>query len=504
MVIYSPLEQFEIYNIFFFNASISAELLEIQNNEYFDDQGANLISDLYFFLEQVNIMAVIQEKEEIQFDLNNFFNYNDGTKSMTTELDCFNIIEFLDISEKIDCFILSELFSLIFMVFNSPIVSDVSIFYNGFCNFNFTERDLLFILSFVDNIAFTYNFFVEDFFFFELLEWYFMTEREIFIENVLLVNITEELLNTEILDVINFLYFYFEHDKNLDFFFQTKDFDFSSVTLTTFFKNMSITVSPFFLEFSENSFLVKIFFFKLINFFINIIFFGLYYIPVLYFFNNSFITLMIIIILFFFIFITLNFQLLLLFKNWQLSSYYYYLFFKNVIADLITHKKGHQYYFHLISWLFVTLCCLNIFGLIPNTFVLTSQFSFTFYNSFLYFLSLNFTGITLHGFALLSLFFPSGAPLFIAPLLVLIEVISYFARVFSLAIRLFANITAGHILLKILSSFTYAMITLIFAFLVSCFIITVLWVLEFFISILQAYVFTILICIYLTDVLNLH
>ena len=66
------------------------------------------------------------------------------------------------------------------------------------------------------------------------------------------------------------------------------------------------------------------------------------------------------------------------------------------------------------------------------------------------------------------------------------------------------NITAGHILLKILSWFTWSMLDIVFASVLSTLIITVLWILEFFISVLQAYVFTILICIYLNDVLNLH
>jgi F-type H+-transporting ATPase subunit a len=223
------------------------------------------------------------------------------------------------------------------------------------------------------------------------------------------------------------------------------------------------------------------------------------YLLTIIFFTSSFLLFII-----FCIFIIFFLQFFLIQRTGQLLFLYYYYFIKNVISDLISSKIGQQYYFHLISWLFILLTFLNIFGLIPNTFVLTSQFSFTFYHSFLYFVTLNFTGIVLHGTSIFNLFFPKGAPIFIAPLLVIIEFISYFARVFSLAIRLFANITAGHILLKILSGFTFTMITLIFAFFLSTFIIAVLWVLEFFIGILQAYVFTILVCIYLSDVIVLH
>jgi F-type H+-transporting ATPase subunit a len=117
---------------------------------------------------------------------------------------------------------------------------------------------------------------------------------------------------------------------------------------------------------------------------------------------------------------------------------------------------------------------------------------------------MNLTGMYYHGTNLLSLFFPAGTPIMIVPLLIMIEIISYFARMFSLAIRLFANITAGHILLKILSWFVYLLIDIFFLSIWGFLLITLLWGLEFFISLLQAYVFLILLCIYVIDVLNLH
>jgi F-type H+-transporting ATPase subunit a len=177
---------------------------------------------------------------------------------------------------------------------------------------------------------------------------------------------------------------------------------------------------------------------------------------------------------------------------------------KTFINDLLISKVSKIYYYHLFLCLFICLLFLNVFGLIPYTFVLTAQFCFTFLCSFLYFFALNLTGIRLHGFKLLGLFFPTGAPIFIAPLLVIIEFISYFARVFSLAIRLFANITAGHILLKIIAWFNWSLLQVIFVGILGNIIILILWFLEFFISVLQAYVFIILLCIYLNDVINLH
>ncbi len=220
--------------------------------------------------------------------------------------------------------------------------------------------------------------------------------------------------------------------------------------------------------------------------------------------TNLLLTLLSLLFLIILMFLVFSLQFFLVPRNAHLFMLYYYSFIKSIIVDLIHHSTGKQYYFQLIAFLFVMLNLLNIYGLIPYTFVLTSQFSFTFFCSFIFFSALNFTGITVHGLHLFSLFFPSGAPIFISPLLVVIEFISYFARVFSLAIRLFANITAGHILLKILSWFTWSMLDIVFASIISTIIITVLWVLEFFISVLQAYVFTILVCIYLNDVLNLH
>ncbi len=220
--------------------------------------------------------------------------------------------------------------------------------------------------------------------------------------------------------------------------------------------------------------------------------------------SNLVITLIILSFLVVVMFLLNSLQFFLIPRNSHLIFLYYYSFIKSIIIDLISHFSAKQYYFQLIAFLFIILNLLNLYGLIPYTFVLTSQFSFTFFCSFIFFTALNFTGITVHGLHLFSLFFPSGAPIFIAPLLVVIEFISYFARVFSLAIRLFANITAGHILLKILSWFTWSMLDIVFASVLSTLIITVLWILEFFISVLQAYVFTILICIYLNDVLNLH
>ena len=104
----------------------------------------------------------------------------------------------------------------------------------------------------------------------------------------------------------------------------------------------------------------------------------------------------------------------------------------------------------------------------------------------------------------LNLFLPSGTPIVIVPFLIIIEIISYFARVFSLGIRLFANMMAGHTLLKILCSYTWPLLLAIDflslnLYFVPFLIVVLISCLEFAIALLQAYVFTVLVCLYLND-----
>lgn len=102
---------------------------------------------------------------------------------------------------------------------------------------------------------------------------------------------------------------------------------------------------------------------------------------------------------------------------------------------------------------------MNIIGLIPYTFTLTSSFALTFFYSLIVFIIINISGIFRTGFTgFFSLFLPSGTPLNITFLLIIIEIISYFARLFSLSIRLFANMMAGHTLLKTLIGFSFSII----------------------------------------------
>jgi ATP synthase subunit 6 len=124
------------------------------------------------------------------------------------------------------------------------------------------------------------------------------------------------------------------------------------------------------------------------------------------------------------------------------------------------------------------------------------------------FAAINIVGIRTHGFHMLSLFLPSGAPLALAPLLVMIELVSYSFRVVSLALRLFANMMSGHCLLNILAGFAWTMLSaggvLTILHVLPLLVIFAIVGLELCIAFLQAYVFTVLLCIYINDAISLH
>ena len=167
-----------------------------------------------------------------------------------------------------------------------------------------------------------------------------------------------------------------------------------------------------------------------------------------------------------------------------------------------------QKYFPFIFVLFLFLLTTNLLGMVPYSFTLTSHLIFTFSLALVIFIGINIVGIREHKLKYFNLFLPPGAPLAIAPFIILIELISYFSRVFSLAIRLFANMMSGHTLLKILAGFAWTMLLKsniwLFLFLIPFIIVFIVTAVEIGIAFLQAYVFTILVCIYLHDVLYMH
>jgi F-type H+-transporting ATPase subunit a len=158
--------------------------------------------------------------------------------------------------------------------------------------------------------------------------------------------------------------------------------------------------------------------------------------------------------------------------------------------------------------LFTFILINNLIGMVPYSFATTSHFALTFFLSFTIVLGATILGFQLHGLKFFSLFVPAGCPLILVPLLVLIEFISYLARNVSLGLRLGANILAGHMLLNILSGFTYKIMisNLLFFFvgLLPVVFIILFSGLELCIAFIQAQVFVVLSCSYIKDGLSLH
>lgn len=192
--------------------------------------------------------------------------------------------------------------------------------------------------------------------------------------------------------------------------------------------------------------------------------------------------------------------------RWQSTFEMVYEFIYNLVVENIG-KEGKKY-LPLIFTLFMFLILNNLLGMIPYSFTPTSHVSITFSLSLAFFIGVTLLGIYKHRILFLNNFFPSGTPYELSPLLVAIEVISYVSKAFSLAIRLFANMMSGHTLLKIIASFAWTMLSnggfLCILGILPFLLLFVLTGLEIGIAILQAYVFTILVCIYINDSIHLH
>jgi ATP synthase subunit 6 len=190
-------------------------------------------------------------------------------------------------------------------------------------------------------------------------------------------------------------------------------------------------------------------------------------------------------------------------NNWQTMLEILY----EIILGVVNENAGPKgiKYFPLIFTTFLIILICNLFGMIPYSFTVTSHLIVTFSVALAIFIGINILGILKNRRHFLSLFFPPGAPLALAPLLVFIELVSYAFRTLSLSIRLFANLMSGHTLLKILSTFAWAAVSFWGIFLIPCVIIIFLVTgLEIAIAVLQAYIFSVLLCIYINDAFNLH
>ncbi len=173
------------------------------------------------------------------------------------------------------------------------------------------------------------------------------------------------------------------------------------------------------------------------------------------------------------------------------------------VAGLVRDNVGSagRAYFPFIFTLFMFILFCNTIGLIPYTFTVTSHIIVTFALAIVVFIGVTIVGIAKHGMKWFSYFFPPGAPIYMAPLLVPIEILSYLARPVTLALRLFANMMAGHTMLKVFAGFVIALGV---AGVAPLAILIALYMLELIVAVLQAFVFAILTCLYLHDALHLH
>lgn len=193
---------------------------------------------------------------------------------------------------------------------------------------------------------------------------------------------------------------------------------------------------------------------------------------------------------------------------WQSVVEMIYEFVLNLVNEQISGNSTKQRFFPIIFVIFTFLLFCNCIGMIPYSFTVTSHFIVTFALSLSIFIGITIVGFQTHGLHFFSFLLPQGVPLPLAPFLVLLELISYCFRALSLGIRLFANMMAGHSLVKILSGFAWTMLSMggimYIASLAPFLIVFALTGLELGVAVLQAYVFTILLCIYLNDAINLH
>ena len=173
------------------------------------------------------------------------------------------------------------------------------------------------------------------------------------------------------------------------------------------------------------------------------------------------------------------------------------------IANMIRENVGTEgmKYFPFVFTLFVFILTLNLLGMIPYSFTVTSHIIVTFALAAMVFTVVTAIGFMRHGLGFMKLFVPEGVPLLLLPLIVVIELISYLIRPISLSVRLFANMLAGHTMLKVFSGFVVSL----GAFGVAPLLFTVAFTgLEFFVAFIQAFIFTVLSCIYLNDAVNMH
>jgi F-type H+-transporting ATPase subunit a len=180
------------------------------------------------------------------------------------------------------------------------------------------------------------------------------------------------------------------------------------------------------------------------------------------------------------------------------------------IDDMVVAQVGDEgrRFFPFVFTLFMFILFGNMLGLFPYAFTYTSHISLTFTLALMVFVLITTVSIALHGKKFLGYFFPEGAPIWLAPIIIPVEIVSYLSRPISLSIRLFANMVAGHVMLKVFATFVVMLAGLgaigPFVSVMPLAINVALVGFEVLVAFLQAYVFAILTCIYLHDAVHLH
>jgi len=185
--------------------------------------------------------------------------------------------------------------------------------------------------------------------------------------------------------------------------------------------------------------------------------------------------------------------------RWQNLPEMFYDFISGMVKDNLG-AEGNKY-FPLVFTIFMIILMGNLLGLLPYSFTYTSHIVVTGALALMVFFLATLVGIAKHGLHFFSLFMPAGLPIAIAPLIVVIEIVSYLSRPLSLSVRLFANMVAGHTMLKVFAGFSVALG--VFGVVPMIFNVALIG-LELMIAFIQAYVFAILTCIYLKDAIELH
>ena len=185
--------------------------------------------------------------------------------------------------------------------------------------------------------------------------------------------------------------------------------------------------------------------------------------------------------------------------RWQSLVELSYQFIAATVRDNVG-SKGKPY-FPIIFTLFMFVLMCNLLGMVPYAFTATSHIIVTFALAMFVFVGVTLIAILKHGVKFLGFFLPAGTPWWMAPMMIVIELVSYLSRPISLSIRLCANMSAGHIVMKIFAGFILMMGI---AGIVPFALLIVLTGFEIGIAILHAYIFTVLSCVYLNDALHLH